>query len=214
MANTHTFTKGEEIANAITHGIGWLLSVAALVLLIVFSSVKGNVWHVVSFTIFGVTMVFLYTSSTMLHSLPQGKAKNVFEILDHSSIYYFIAGTYTPFLFIIVKGWVSWTLFGVLWGIAIGGTVFKIFFVKRFLVTSTLLYLVMGWMIVFIWNPVFSSLPSAGITLLVAGGISYTIGSIFYIWRIFPYHHALWHLFVLSGSCCHFFVVFLFLLPS
>ena len=212
MSNTHTFSKGEEIANSITHGIGALLSIAALVLLIVFSSLYGNAWHVVSFTLFGVTMVVLYTSSTLVHSFPAGKAKDVFEVMDHSSIYFFIAGTYTPFLFIAVKGWLGWTLFGIVWGLAIGGTVFKAFFVKKFLFASTILYVVMGWLIVFAWNPLVENVPSQGIGLLVIGGVLYTVGAVFYVWRGFKFHHAIWHLFVLGGTITHFFAVLLYLL--
>ncbi|WP_078409034.1 PAQR family membrane homeostasis protein TrhA [Priestia abyssalis] len=212
MANTHTFSKGEEIANSITHGIGALLSIAALVLLIVFSSLYGNAWHVVSFTLFGVTMVVLYTSSTLVHSFPAGKAKDVFEVMDHSSIYFFIAGTYTPFLFIAVKGWLGWTLFGIVWGLAISGTVFKAFFVKKFLFASTILYVVMGWLIVFAWNPLVENVPSKGVILLVIGGVLYTVGAVFYVWRGFKFHHAIWHLFVLGGTVTHFFAVLLYLL--
>jgi len=167
MANTHKFSKGEEIANSITHGIGVILSIAALVILIVFSSIKGDAWHVVSFTLFGSTMVLLYTSSTMLHALPEGRAKNVFEVLDHSSIYFFIAGSYTPFLFVAVKGWLGWTIFGIVWGIAIGGTVFKSFFVKKYLHVSTLGYILAGWLIVFAWNPLVQNIDPMGIKLLV-----------------------------------------------
>jgi len=212
MANTHVFSKREEIANSITHGIGVVLSIVALVLLIVFASLKGNAWHVVSFTLFGSTMLLLYTSSTMLHSLPQGKAKNVFEILDHSSIYFFIAGTYTPFLFLAVKGSLGWSLFGVIWGLAIAGTVFKCFFVKKYLFVSTIGYLVLGWMITFAWGPIASHLPHEAMLLLVLGGVFYTVGAIFYVWRMFPYHHALWHLFVVAGSVMHFFCIFMYLL--
>jgi hemolysin III len=213
MATTHTFTKGEEIANSITHGIGGLLSIAALVLLIVFSSLYGTAWHVVSFTLFGTTMVLLYTSSTLVHSFPKGKAKDVFEILDHSSIYFFIAGTYTPFLFIAVKGWLGWTLFGIVWGLAIAGTIFKSFFVKKYLHTSTILYVLLGWMIVFAWNPLVENLPKNGLTLLIIGGVLYTLGAIFYVWRGFKYHHMIWHIFVVAGSAAHFFAVFFYLLP-
>ncbi|GAB2538974.1 PAQR family membrane homeostasis protein TrhA [Gracilibacillus alcaliphilus] len=213
MGTTHEFSLKEEIANSVTHGIGVALSIAGLVILIVFSSLYGSVWHIVSFTIFGSTMVLLYTSSTMLHSLPKGKAKNVFEILDHSSIYFFIAGTYTPFLFIVIKGWEGWTLFGIVWGLAIGGTIFKVFFVKRFVFFSTLLYVLMGWLIVFCWKTLAATLAPNGIILLVAGGLLYTIGAIFYVWRGFRYHHALWHLFVLAGSAAHFFAVLLYVLP-
>ncbi|MFD1738385.1 hemolysin III family protein [Bacillus salitolerans] len=213
MALTHTFSKGEEIANSITHGIGTLLSIAALVLLIVYSSLYGSAWHVVSFTLFGATMVLLYTASTLVHSFPKGKVKDFFEILDHSSIYFFIAGTYTPFLFIAVKGWLGWTLFGIVWGLAIGGTVFKSFFVKKYLFTSTILYVVLGWLIVFAWKPLVANLPLNGLILLVAGGVLYTIGAVFYVWRGFKFHHAIWHLFVIGGTVAHFFSVLLYLLP-
>ncbi len=209
---THVFSKGEEIANAIVHGIGALLSIAALVILTVFSSLYGTAWHIVSFVLFGTTMVILYFSSTLLHSLPAGKAKDVFEILDHSSIYFFIAGTFTPFLFITVKGPLGWTLFGLVWGLAIAGTVFKCFFVKKFLVFSTLLYVLMGWLIIFAWEPLVTHLPTQGMIFLIIGGVLYTAGSIFYVWRGFKYHHALWHVFVLAGSIMHFFAV-LSLLP-
>ncbi|HIS28280.1 MAG TPA: hemolysin III family protein [Candidatus Avamphibacillus intestinigallinarum] len=207
MANTHVFSKGEEVANAITHGIGALLSVAAMVILIVFASIHGTVWHIVGFALFGVTMLLLYICSTLVHSFPQGKAKDVFEIMDHASIYFFIAGTYTPFLFIAVKGTLGWTLFGIVWGFAIAGTVFKAFFVKRFLYVSTLLYIFLGWMIVFAWGPLSANVTFDGMIMLVIGGVFYSIGAIFYVWRGFRFHHAIWHIFVLGGSVFHFFAV-------
>lgn len=207
MANTHVFSKGEEISNAIIHGIGFLLSIAALVILIVSSSLNGTVWHVVSFTIYGSTMVLIYISSTLVHSFPPGKTKDVFEILDHSMIYFFIAGTYTPFLFVAVQGALGWTLFGIVWGLAIAGTVFKAFFVKRFLHMSTVLYVVLGWMIVFAWGPLAENLSTQGLVLLVLGGVLYSVGSIFYVWRGFSYHHAVWHVFVMAASIIHFFSV-------
>lgn len=213
MAISDPFSKGEEIANAVIHGVGVLLSVAALVILIVFASLFGTAWHVVGFTLFGVTMVLLYTSSTLLHSFPPGRAKDVFEVLDHSSIYFFIAGTYTPYLFIAVKGTLGWTLFGIVWGLAIFGTVFKAYFVKRFILFSTILYVIMGWMIVFAWKPLAMNVPPQGMVFLVIGGLLYTIGAVFYVWRGFYYHHALWHLFVLAASIMHFFSV-LTLLPK
>lgn len=213
MAATHTFSKQEEKANSITHGIGALLSISALVILIVYSSLYGTAWHVVSFTIFGGTMFILYMSSTLLHSFPEGKAKDVFEILDHSSIYFFIAGTYTPFLLVVIKGTMGWTLFGIVWGLAIAGTVFKCFFVKKYLVTSTALYVVMGWLIVFAWKPLVNNLSSDGMMYLVIGGALYTLGAIFYVWRGFKYHHAVWHLFVIGGSVAHFFCVLFYVLP-
>lgn len=212
LANTHVFSKEEELSNSITHGIGVLLSIAALVILIVFASLYGNIWHIVGFTLFGTTMVLLYTSSTLLHALKPGRAKDFFEIMDHTSIYFFIAGTYTPFLFIAVKGWIGWTLFGIVWGLAVAGTVFKSFFVKKYLYTSTLLYVVMGWLIVFVWNDLAASLQPTGLILLAAGGICYTVGAVFYMWQLFKHHHAVWHVFVLAGTVCHFFAV-LYLLP-
>ena len=212
MATTHVFSKEEEISNSITHGIGAILSIAALVILIVLSSMNGTAWHIVSFTLFGITMVLLYTSSTLVHALPQGRGKDFFEIMDHSSIYFFIAGTYTPFLFLAVDGWKSWTLFGIVWGLSIGGTIFKSFFVKKFLFTSTILYVVMGWLIVFAWNDLTTNLSQSSLILLVIGGLAYTVGAIFYMWKLFKHHHAVWHLFVLIGTVCHFFSV-LYLLP-
>lgn len=213
MANTHTYPRREEIANAITHGIGALLSLAGLVLLIVFSSMKGTAWHVVSFTIYGVSMLLLYSCSTLVHSFKEGKVKDLFEFFDHSSIYIYIAGTYTPFLLVAVRGPLGWSLFGIVWGIAFLGVVFKAFFVKRFLFMSTIFYLIMGWLIVIAWGPLVAAVPNPGIVLLVTGGLLYTLGTVFYVWRAFPYHHAIWHLFVLAGSVTHFFAILLYLLP-
>lgn len=213
MASTHTYEPKEEVANAITHGIGALLSLAGLVLLIVFASIKGTAWHVVTFTVYGVSMLLLYSCSTLVHSFKEGKVKDLFEIFDHSSIYIYIAGTYTPFMLIAARGPLGWSLFGIVWGIAIVGVVFKAFFVKRFLFMSTIFYLIMGWLIVLAWGPLTASIPAPGITLLVIGGILYSLGTIFYVWRGFPYHHAIWHLFVLAASIVHFFAILLYLLP-
>ncbi|WP_404428151.1 hemolysin III family protein [Sutcliffiella horikoshii] len=213
MAQTHTFSKGEEIANTVTHGIGILTSIAALVLLIVFSAIYGTPLHLATFIVYGVTMLMLYTASTLLHALPKGKAKNVFEILDHSSIYFFIAGSYTPITLIIIDGALGWTLFGIVWGLAIAGTVFKVFFVKRFILASTLLYVLMGWLAVFGWSDITSTVGTGGIAFLVAGGVVYSLGAVFYVWRAFPYHHAVWHVFVLGGTVLHFFFVLLYVLP-
>jgi hemolysin III len=213
MANTYTYPRREEIANAITHGIGAALSVAALVLLIVFSSLKGTAWHVVSFTIYGSTMLLLYLSSTLVHGLRDGKAKDFFEFMDHSSIYLYIAGTYTPFLLVAIRGTLGWSLFGIVWGTALFGVIFKAFFVKKFLFLSTIFYIAMGWLIVIAWNPLTAVVAPQGMTLLAVGGVLYTLGTIFYVWRGFPYHHAIWHLFVLAGSILHFFAILIYLLP-
>ncbi|AIQ13382.1 PAQR family membrane homeostasis protein TrhA [Paenibacillus durus] len=213
MANTYTYSRKEEVANAITHGIGAILSVAALILLIVFSSMWGTAWHVVSFSIYGTTMLLLYLNSTIVHSLKEGKLKDLFEFFDHSSIYLFIAGTYTPFLLVAIRGTLGWSLFGVIWGIAFFGVLFKAFFTKKFLFMSTIFYIAMGWLIVIAWAPLTATVAEGGMALLMAGGILYTLGTIFYVWRAFPFHHAVWHVFVLLGSVTHFFAVLLYLLP-
>ncbi|MFD1953941.1 hemolysin III family protein [Paenibacillus thailandensis] len=213
MANTYVYSRREEVVNAVTHGFGALLSVAALVLLIVYASINGSAWHVTSFTVYGVTMLMLYTASTMVHALREGKLKDLFETFDHSCIYLFIAGTYTPILLTVLRSPLGWTLFGIVWGIALAGVVFKAFFTKKFLFLSTLFYILMGWLIVFAWGPLKAVLAPAGITWLVAGGLLYTVGSVFYVWRGFKYHHAVWHLFVVAGSVCHFFAILLYLFP-
>lgn len=213
MADTHIYTRREEVANAITHGIGAALSVAALVLLIVFASLKGTPWHIVSFTIYGITMLLLYLCSTLVHSFNEGKVKDLFEIFDHSAIYLFIAGTYTPFMLLAVKGALGWSIFGTVWGMALLGCAFKAFFAKRFLFMSTIFYVLMGWLIVLAWAPLTAAVATGGIVLLVAGGIMYTLGTVFYVWRGFPFHHAVWHIFVLAGSVLHFFAVLFYLLP-
>lgn len=213
MATTHTFTKKEEVVNATTHGIGVLFSITALVLLLIGASKEGTIWHTVSFTVYGVTMVILYLSSTLLHSFPEGRVKDWFEICDHASIYLFIAGTYTPFLFVVIKGTLGWTLFGVVWGLAVIGFIFKLFFAKKFLYLSTFLYIAMGWLIVIAWKPISSTLPENGVLLLVIGGVIYTVGTIFYVWRGFKFHHAIWHLFVLGGTVVHFFSILWYVLP-
>ncbi len=208
----HLFSKKEEIAHAITHGIGALLSICGLVLLIVFASFNGDPSLIISVTTFGVTMLLMYISSTLVHSLPNGKWKNIFLIIDHASIYVFIAGTYTPFLLIVINGKMGWTLFGVIWGIALAGIILKIFFVKKFIILSTLVYILMGWLIVLLWNPLVESIHPNGVFLLVSGGVIYTVGALFYVWKRIPYHHVIWHVFVLGGSICHFFTVFLYVI--
>lgn len=201
--STFTFTKEEEVVNWVTHAIGIVISLAAFIALTVFASIHATTLHVVSFSVFGASMLLLYTSSTLLHALPKGKLKDTFEIMDHASIYFFIAGTYTPFLFIAVQGWLGWALFAFIWSAAIAGSVLKIFFVKKYMFLSTIGYIILGWQIVFIWEPISSVLPSTGLHYLIAGGILYTIGAIFYMWRAFKYHHGVWHLFVLAGTISH-----------
>lgn len=200
----------EELANAITHGIGFILSIPALVMLIIISIDRGTPWHIVSFSIFGASMILLYLFSTLLHSFKPSKAKNLFAVLDHSAIYILIAGTYTPFMLVSVRGALGWTLFGIVWGLAVAGVVFKCYFVDRYQVVSTLFYLVMGWLVIIAVKPLYFSLSGAGFSLLLAGGILYSIGAIFYVWNMLPYNHAIWHLFVLAGSGCMYFCILLY----
>lgn len=208
----HIFSKKEEMAHAITHGLGAILSIAGLVLLIIYSSMSGEALSIVSVIIFGSSMLIMYVASTIVHSLPVGKWKDIFLIVDHASIYVFIAGSYTPFVLIQIHGGFGWTLFGIIWGLAAIGIVLKLFFVKRFIFLSTLFYIAMGWLIVIAWKPLTATMPTNGVTLLVIGGLFYTIGAVFYVWKIVPYHHVIWHLFVLGGSAFHFLAVFLYVI--
>lgn len=197
-------TLGEEIANSVTHGIGAGLSVAALVVLVVFAAKQGDAWDVVSFSIYGASMILLYLASTLYHAFQSEKLKRFFKLLDHSSIYLLIAGTYTPILLLSMRGPWGWSLFGVIWGLALLGIGFKILFLGRFKGVSVTIYLVMGWLIVIAFKPMLAMVPPGMITWLFVGGISYTLGVVFYVWRRIPYHHSVWHLFVLGGSAAHF----------
>lgn len=205
-----------EIFNSITHGIGVLLSVAALVLLIVFGSLRdADAWKIVSFSIYGASLIILYMASTLFHAFREGKTKNFFQVFDHSSIYVLIAGTYTPFCLVSLRGPWGWTLFGVIWGCAILGVLFKIFFYTdklRFI--STALYVAMGWMIIIALGPLIRNVPAGGLYWLLAGALSYSCGVIFYLWRKFRWNHVIWHLFVLGGSISHFFAIFNYVLPA
>ncbi len=200
-------TIGEEIANGITHGIGALLGIAALVILVVVAANKGTAWHVVSFAIFGATMVFLYASSTLYHSLTHKKAKNVFQRFDHAAIFALIAGTYTPFLLTTIRGPLGWTFFGIIWAAAITGMVIRSIYLHRFRKPMVAIYLIMGWMFVFMIKPLLANLSSTSLLFLLIGGLSYTVGVVFYAWRSLPYGHGIWHLFVLGGTISHFFAV-------
>ncbi|MBT9147674.1 MAG: hypothetical protein DDT32_01439 [Syntrophomonadaceae bacterium] len=213
MENTSKYHILEEILNAITHGIGALLAAAALALLVVFASLYGNIWHVVSFSIYGATLVILYLFSTLYHSFQNQKVKSIFKLLDHSAIYIFIAGTYTPFALVTLRGTLGWAIFGIIWGLAIGGVVFKLFFVKRFKIISTLTYILMGWVIVFAFKPLAANLSIQGVSWLILGGIMYTAGSLFYLFKKIPYNHVIFHIFVLCGSLFHFFAILFYVLP-
>lgn len=203
----------EEVMNAITHGIGTLLAVAGLVLLTVFAYLYGEVWHILSFSIYGTTLVLLYLASTLYHSFTNERLKYIFKILDHSAIYLLIAGTYTPFTLVPLHGVLGWTLFGIVWGLAILGIVLKVFFVGRFKFISTLCYIIMGWFIIIAIKPLIATVATLGIMWLLIGGLFYTLGAVFYLWNKLPYNHAIWHLFVLAGSISHFIAVFFYVLP-
>lgn len=197
----------EERVNAITHGIGTALAIAALVLLIVFASLYGNAWHIVSFSIFGASLVVLYANSTLYHSFSNVPVKTFFRKLDHISIFVLIAGTYTPFCLTILRGWLGWTIFGVMWGCAATGIVFKALATGRAEMLSTILYVIMGWGVVFFIKPVYAFMSEAGFALLVSGGIMYTTGVFFFIKEKIKYNHGIWHVFVIAGSTLHFFSV-------
>ncbi|MCK6602416.1 MAG: hemolysin III family protein [Bacteroidetes bacterium] len=203
----------DELVNALTHGIGVGLAIAGLVLLVVYGAVNGTAVHVVSGSIFGATMVILYLASTLYHSFPWPETKRIFKIIDHSSIYLLIAGTYTPFTLVTLDGAWGWTLFGIIWGLALAGVIFKTMFTGRFPRLSSLIYLGMGWLIVIAIKPLYDALSFWGLFWLFAGGLSYTFGVIFYSWKSLPFSHGIWHLFVLGGTICHFFAVFWHVIP-
>lgn len=205
-------TLGEEIANSITHGIGAALATAALTILVVFAALKGDTWRVVSFTIYGASLVLMYLSSTLYHSITNLKAKRYFRIMDHSSIFLLIAGTYTPITLIALRGtrW-GWTIFGSIWGLAILGILFKLMFYGKLEKLSVVFYVLMGWLAVVAIKPMITNLPPGLLIWIAIGGLSYTLGIIFYAWTKLPYSHSIWHLFVLGGSISHFFGILLYL---
>ena len=202
-------TKLEEQLNAISHAFGALLGIAAIVLLIVFDTHKTE-WSLFSVIVYGISIIVLFTASTLYHAVKREKLKHYFRIIDHIGIYLLIAGTYTPVLLITLEDSLGWILFWVVWGIAGFGVVLKLFFTGRFGVFSTLLYLLMGWLIVFDFSTLSSLVHPNAILLLIAGGLAYTVGIIFYAIEKIPYNHVIWHLFVLTGAICHFFMVLLY----
>lgn len=207
------YSPGEEIANSVTHAIATGLAIAALPVLVVAAVSAGTAWHIVSFSIFGATLILLYLASTLYHAIPAERAKRVLRTFDHSAIFLLIAGTYTPFMLTCLRGPVGWTIFGVIWGLAIIGVILKCCFVYRFKRLSVAVYLGMGWLCVLAGKEIFSSLPGTSLVFLVLGGLAYSLGVIFYVWWRLPYSHAIWHLFVVTGSVMHFFSV-LYTLPA
>ncbi|MCB2221010.1 MAG: hemolysin III family protein [Bacteroidetes bacterium] len=203
----------EEKLNIATHGFGLLLSIAALTLMVIFTSIKGNAWHIISSAIYGSSLVVLYLASTLFHSAKRPKIRNRLNVFDHASIYILIAGTYTPFLLITLNGPWGWSLFGVVWGLALGGVILKIFFTGRWQVLSTIGYILLGWVIIIAIKPLINNLEPAGLWWLFGGGIAYTGGAVFYLFKKIPFNHAIFHVFVLAGSICHFIAVFWYVLP-
>lgn len=205
--NEFKTSTAEEIANVLTHGIGTAFGIAALSILVVKAALYGNVWHVVSMSIYGATLVILYMSSTLYHMYAFTRARQFFKMMDHISIYLLIAGTYTPFTLISLRGGWGWTIFGIVWGIAVAGIVMKVFYTGRFEFLSTLLYLGMGWIIIIAVKPLIEKVETMGLIWLLIGGLSYSLGTIFFRMHKMRYHHFIWHLFVLGGSVSHFFAI-------
>lgn len=207
------YNPKEEKLNVISHAFGLILSVIALVLLVVFASLEGSAWHIVSFSIYGASLIVLYAASTFYHNSKTPKLRYRLNIFDHASIYVLIAGTYTPFTLVVLDGWVGWTIFGVSWGLALTGVILKLFFIGKYDKISTIAYVLMGWLIVFAIKPLVQNLPLEGLLWLLGGGISYTVGAILYSIKSIKYNHAIFHIFVLLGSFCHFIAVFFYVLP-
>jgi hemolysin III len=205
------YTRKEEIAHVLTHFIGIILSFIGLILLILKAYANGDGWHMIGFVIFGISLISLYTSSTLYHFVSGDKAKRYFRKLDHSAIYILIAGTYTPFLLTSLRGTIGWIMFVVIWIFAIVGILLKLTTQIKSKWVSAIIYLVMGWLAVFIAGPMIQNLSGISLIFLVAGGLFYSLGVIFYVWKKLPYHHAIWHLFVLGGSICHYFSIYLIL---
>ncbi len=208
------YYKPTQIANTLTPAVGFLLSIPGLVALITHALSSGNGLYIVTFTIYGLSLVISYAAFTLYHIFKfHERWGKFFKILDHSTIYLLIAGTYTPFALISLRGNWGWTLFATVWVVTVLGVFLKIFFVHRFKVLAPLTYLFMGWLIVFAIKPAVELIPRAGFYLLLAGGLFYTFGLIFYAWKRLLFHHAIWHLFVLAGSTCHYFAVYYHVVP-
>jgi hemolysin III len=216
-ARATIYTFGEELAHGLTHGIGAVMAIAGLAALVAKAAVWGGVKHIVAGAIFGSSLVMMYTASTLFHAIPHPalpNTKHVLRVLDHCLIYVLIAGTYTPYEFVTLHGAWGWGLFYVTWGLAVVGIAFKVFTTGRFEAVSLVLYLAMGWCGLAALGPLVERLPAGGLWLLLAGGLCYSFGVIFYLWERLRYHHAIWHGFVLAGSVCHYFSVLLYVLPG
>ena len=202
------YTAKEELINTLSHGIGLVLSIPALILLVVYANIEGNIWHIVSFSIYGSSLVILYLASTLYHGTKKPELKKKLNVFDHSAIYVLIAGTYTPFALVTLNGAWGWSIFGVEWGLAIIGLVLKLFYIGRYRKISTLAYVLMGWAAIIAIKPLIENLSNEGLFWLFIGGLFYTIGAILYLIKKLPYNHAIFHIFVLMGSFSHFISVF------
>lgn len=206
------YRLGDILANAITHGVGWVLAVVGAVYLIA-ASTRGSERTVACCAVFAATLILVYVCSTLYHSLVRTRARHVFQVLDHSAIYLLIAGTYTPFTLVAMRGPAGWVLFGAVWALAIAGIVFKSLAVDRFAVASALVYLFQGWLAVFVARPLVQAIGWHGVLWLLAGGLAYTLGIVFFALDRRPYFHAAWHLFVLAGSVAHYCAILFYVIP-
>ncbi len=204
----------EEKINITSHAIGLTISIIGLVFLVTHSSRHGNIWHVVSFSIFGVGLIILFAASTFYHGVKKPELRGRLRVVDHASIYVLIAGTYTPFTLVTLNGPIGWTIFGISWGLAFIGIILKLFFTGKYGLISTLMYVFMGWIIIFAIKPLIDNFSSDGLLWLVSGGMAYTIGAVLYSIKKVKFNHAIFHILVLIGSGCHFVAVYLFVLPS
>jgi len=207
------YSLPEEVASSVTHGLGVALSITALIILTTLAARSGDIWRVVSFSTYGSTLIMMYLSSVLYHTFQCPGVKRIFRYFDHSAIYLLIAGTYTPFTLVNLRGTWGWTLFGLIWGLAAFGMLMTVLGVGRSRVLASLVYIGMGWLIVIAIKPLLEAIPPGGVAWLVAGGLFYTLGVVFYVWKRLPFNHAIWHLFVLGGSVCHFFAILLYVLP-
>jgi hemolysin III len=211
-ADRGRYTLGEEIANATTHALGVALSAAGLALLVVFAALFGDGWQLASAIVFGASLVLLYTASTLYHGISDPRAKRVLKVIDHSAIYLLIAGTYTPFTLVTLRGAGGLWLFGVVWGVAVAGISVEAFFINRPRWLSVIGYIAMGWLVLTMIGPLARSLADGGFRLVVAGGLTYTLGTVFYVMKRVRYMHTIWHCFVLGGSICHFLAVAIYVM--
>ncbi len=203
----------EEKINIISHAIGFILSIVALVLLVTHANLHGDVWHIVSFSIFGASLIILYAASTFYHNAKKPELRNRLKIIDHAAIYVLIAGSYTPFTLVTLQGTIGWVIFGTSWGLALAGIILKLFFTGKYNIISTMMYVFTGWVIIFAIKPLINNLPLEGLYWLFAGGMAYTMGAILYSIKKIKFNHAIFHVFVLMGSFSHFVSVFFYVLP-